>query len=453
MLDYITLSLLSEIVEAAETSYRNNSKKIPIKGIKTDTRTLLPGEIFLALRGQNFDGHGFVDQAIKKDALAVITDQYIHVNTLAEVPQLIVKNTLESYQKIASWWRQQLSIPVIGVTGSVGKTTTKELIAAVLSKQGKVLKTTANYNNEIGVPKTLLEIDSGHKFAVIEMGMRARGEIALLTQVCQPDIAVITNVGTAHIGRLGSESAIAEAKCELLALMPRDSVAILNGDNPLLLKTAKKVWSGRTLTYGLESGDLRGIIEGEDLVVDGMRFPLPLAGRHHASNYLAAIAVGKVLGLDLTFLESGIEVQLPDGRGQRHEVGPDVVLLDETYNAGLESMLAALELLAHSGGKRRVAVLGTMKELGEHSAELHRRVGRKVRELGIDRLLVLVDDRSATQIAVGAANVETRCYSTKEELIAALRKTIAPGDRILFKASHSVGLNEVVSAIHDELNP
>lgn len=184
-------------------------------GITTDTRSLKSGEVFVALRGEKFDGHEFVGTAWEKGAIAAIVDSRFESNSIIQnhqVPLLQVEDTQKAYQKIASWWRNQFSIPVIAVTGSVGKTTTKELIAAVLATQGNVLKTQANYNNEIGVPKTLLELEPEHDYAVIEMAMRAPGEIALLTQVVRPTIAVITNVGTAHIGRLGSEEAIAKAK-------------------------------------------------------------------------------------------------------------------------------------------------------------------------------------------------------------------------------------------------
>ncbi|MGL5509286.1 MAG: UDP-N-acetylmuramoyl-tripeptide--D-alanyl-D-alanine ligase, partial [Microcoleaceae cyanobacterium] len=208
---------------------------IPDSHVSTDTRTLKPGDIFLALRGENFDGHQFLDRAIAQGAkLAIVDRQFQPSGELTSIPILQVENTLTAYQAIAHWWRQQLQIPIIAITGSVGKTTTKELIAAVLGIDGAVLKTQANYNNEIGVPKTILEINPEHKYAVIEMGMRGREEIALLTQIAQPNIGVITNVGTAHIERLGSEQAIAEAKCELLREMPRDSIAILNYDNQRL---------------------------------------------------------------------------------------------------------------------------------------------------------------------------------------------------------------------------
>jgi len=419
-------------------------------GIATDTRTLEGGEVFLALRGDNFDGHQFLAKARDLGAIAAIVDRDWQ-EELPNFPLLRVDDTLKAYQSIARWWRDQFSIPIVAVTGSVGKTTVKELIAAVLSTRGNVLKTQYNYNNEIGVPKTLLELSPSHNFAVIEMGMRGSGEIALLSQIASPTVAVITNVGTAHIGRLGSEDAIAQAKCELLAEMPADSIAILNHDCGRLIATASKVWPGKTLTYGLEGGDFCGeLLNPDTMLVEGVELPLPLPGRHNAVNYLAALAVGKVLGIDWEVLKQGLSVQLPDGRARRYDLPEDIMILDETYNAGLESMLAALRLGADTRGKRRMAVLGTMKELGDRAIEFHRQVGRAARELNLDALFVFADFEEAAAMAAGGEGLpfvqveDIARENSGEDLARHLIEFVTPGDRILFKASHSVELNRVV---------
>ncbi len=447
------INQLREILDCQSVNLPEQKGTEWVRNICTDTRNLQTGDAFLALRGEHFDGHRFAEIAFKKGAVVLIVDTPLTALSVQKIPHLMVSDTLMAYQRLAYWWRNQFTIPIIGITGSVGKTTTKELIAGMLRVYGRVHKTQANYNNEIGVPKTLLELRSEHDYGVIEMAMRGRGEIALLSQMSRPTIGLITNVGTAHIGRLGSREAIAEAKCELLAEMPADSVAILNHDNPLLLETAAKVWQGETITYGLEGGDMTGKIRDfQVLDVEGMQFPIPLSGRHNALNYLAALAVAKVLRLDWSLLLDGITVNLPSGRSQRYDLNSDVVVLDETYNAGLESMLAALQLLKDTEGKRYLAVLGTMKELGEKSAELHEKVGKTVKDLGIDHLLILVDDGEAEAIAEGASGVKTDCFSTHEALLKELLSIVTSGDRILFKASNSVGLNRVVQTFREQWN-
>jgi UDP-N-acetylmuramoyl-tripeptide--D-alanyl-D-alanine ligase len=419
--------------------------------ITTDSRDIQPGDVFVALRGDRFDGHTFVRQAIAQGAIAAVVDQAVDQSTdLDDLPLFVVTNTLTAYQAIARWWRDQFPIPVIGITGSVGKTTTKELIAAVLATQGSVLKTQANNNNEIGVPKTLLELTPDHDFAVIEMGMRAAGEIAELTRIANPTVGVITNVGTAHIGRLGSEQAIADAKCELLAEMGEGAIAVLNHDNARLLETSSHVWNGKRIDYGLEAGSLTGHLsaDGKTLTVNGIDLPVPLTGQHNALNYLAALGVARAIGIDWTgltrALTQGLQVELPKGRAQRIQLPNDIVLLDETYNAGLESMLASLKLLAETPGTRHLAVLGTMKELGDRSPEFHRQVGEMAQTLKLDYLLILADEAESRAMAEGAGAMAVEQCQSHEAVVKRLQAIVAEGDRILFKASRAVGLDRVV---------
>ncbi|MDE5072608.1 MAG: UDP-N-acetylmuramoyl-tripeptide--D-alanyl-D-alanine ligase [Trichodesmium sp. St16_bin4-tuft] len=462
----MTLFQLTEILTTTTLTGFHTPEKTLITSINTDTRNLQPGEGFLALRGNNFDGHNFVDEAIEKGASCVIVEQEYTLNSEIQqlsnnIPILQVENTLKAYQKIARWWRDRFDIPVISVTGSIGKTTTKELIAEVLATQGKVMKTEANYNNEIGVAKTLLRLSDKDNYAVVEMAMRGPGEIAELTHIANPTIGLITNVGTAHIGRLGSVEAIAEAKCELLREMSDSSIAILNYDNQRLIETAAKVWSGETFTYGLEGGNLQGkLIDSQTINVEGVDLPLPLPGSHNASNYLAALAVLKVLhGKNIPAktlfqsLTNNLFVQLPGSRARKYDLENDIVILDESYNAGLESMIAALNLLAETPGKRHIAVLGTMKELGDKSILFHQQVGNIVKNLNIDALFILADFEEAKAMTTGAASLQfikvenITADDAHHNLAKYLQEFLQPGDRVLFKASHSVELNKVVELL------
>ncbi len=449
MLSFFQASL-TDLATELEGSSQQISAGAIVQGITTDSRAVGPGQLFVALRGEKFDGHDYVAAAIAQGAVAAIVDSDFEAGDL---PVIVVADTLKAYQTIGRWWRRKFAIPVIAITGSVGKTTTKELIAALLSRYGNVLKTQANFNNEIGVPKTLLELRSDHDFAVIEMGMRGTGQIAELALIAEPTIGLICTVGTAHIELLGSREAIAQAKCELFAEMPKNSTAIFNADNALLVETANQVWSGNTQSYGFTQGDVRGSVEGGVLTIgdhpNAQRFPLPLPGDHNAINYLGALTVLQTLGLSWEPFWAGIEVELPGGRAKRYELAGDVVLLDETYNAGLESMLAALTLLAQTPGKRRIAVLGTMKELGDFSIEFHERVGDRVDELEFDQLLILAEAAEAEALSHHARSVPSEVFQTHEQVIARLKEILKPGDRVLFKASRSVGLDRVVNGLKE----
>jgi UDP-N-acetylmuramoyl-tripeptide--D-alanyl-D-alanine ligase len=444
----MSLALLKRLAEVTQSSLDfiplANQNKL-VSSITTDTRDLRENALFVALQGERFDGHKFVTAALAQGALAAVVQAD---KRPPDLPCLPVADTLLAYQQLGRWWRTQQRAAIVAVTGSVGKTTTKELIAAALGTQGQVLKTQANYNNEIGVPKTLLQLQPQHDFGVIEMGMRGPGEIALLAKLAVPDIAVITNVGTAHIGRLGSEQAIANAKCELLAELPTHSIAVLNHDNARLMATAPRVWSGRTLTFGLEGGDVQGkLVDAQTLELEGVMLPLPLPGRHNALNFLAAIAVMRALELDWRVLSQGLSIELPSGRAQRIGLPNDILLLDETYNAGFESMTAALHLLAETPGQRHIAVLGTMKELGTQSVALHRQVGEVVMHLKLDRLLILADPDEATALVEGARGVTTDTFTDHDTLANFLKSLLQPGDRVLLKASRSVAMEKVVDQL------
>jgi UDP-N-acetylmuramoyl-tripeptide--D-alanyl-D-alanine ligase len=445
MTDLAALGSLAKVLQAPLDYLPINVQQASVSSITTDTRDLRQGALFVALRGDRFDGHDFLETAVAQGAVAVVVRAD---RVRPDLPCVPVADTLAAYQRLGQWWRTQQRAKIVAITGSVGKTTTKELIAAALGTQGSVLKTQANDNNDIGVPKTLLQLQPHHDFGVIEMGMRGPGEIAVLAQTAQPDIAVITNVGTAHIGRLGSEQAIANAKCELLAELSPQGIAILNHDNDRLMATATTVWPGRTLTFGLEGGDVRGTLRDPDtLDIDGVALPLPLPGRHNALNLLAAVAVMQALDLDWRGLQGGITVDLPKGRARKLDLGQDILLLDETYNAGFEAMTAALHLLAETPGQRHIAVLGTMKELGDQSVALHRRVGEIVRHLQIDHLLTLADPDETNALAEGAQGVPTLTFDDHDSLTTHLKTLLQPGDRVLLKASRSVALDRVVDAL------
>jgi UDP-N-acetylmuramoyl-tripeptide--D-alanyl-D-alanine ligase len=445
----ISLSQLCDVLSAANPNLAEPD--LIVNGIGTDTRKLQLGNLFVALKGENFDGHDFMTVAIAQGAIAAV----VSVKSLANAqtnsfPQILVEDTLVAYQSLAKWWRIQSNIPIIAITGSAGKTTTKELIAAMLAyyTPKNVHKSQENYNNDIGVAQTLLGISrESDDFGVVEMGMRGKGEIARLCQTALPNVGVITNIGTAHIGRLGSQRAIAEAKCELLAEMSKDGIAILNGEDALLLETAKQVWQGKTLTYGINAGDIQGILEENNQIkVNGKTWKLPLNGRHNALNFLAGLAVLKALGLEWDRLPSDISISLPSGRAQIEYLAGDIVILDQTYNASPEATIAALTLLSETPAKRRWAVLGANRELGEHSQDLHFQIGKCVKELGIDFLLVLEDSETQAIIA-GASSVNVQTGKDHQAIAQILIEQVCPGDCLLFKASHSVGMEKALSLL------
>jgi UDP-N-acetylmuramoyl-tripeptide--D-alanyl-D-alanine ligase len=320
------------------------------------------------------------------------------------------------------------------------------MLAAALSRYGTVLKSEANHNNDIGVAQTLLQMRPEHQFVVLEMAMRGPGEIRRLAQMAQPTHALITHIGTAHIGRLGSRAAIAAAKCELLQELGQ-GVALLNGEDPLLLSTAASLWSGQTLTYGLDRGDLRGEWDpqAQTVTVEGLTLPVPLPGRHHALNWMGVLAALCSLGLDWERLREPIALPTPlEGRNRHLKLAGDVEIWDETYNASPEAMIAALHLLAQTPGKRRWAILGPMRELGEHAPQLYAEVGRAAAPLGLDRVLLLDPEGEMQPLLDQKPAAQTERCEEVSELLEILLHHVQAGDRLLFKAARAVELERVL---------
>jgi len=426
----------------------------------TDSRRLNAGQLYLPLVGERFDGHTFLVAALDAGASGLLAQAdrlspgaahaLLANATRAAVPLWWVPDTLQAYQDLAGLWRQQLEAPVVAVTGSAGKTTTRELIRAALAPLGSVWASSGNENNDIGVPLTLLGASPGQVAVVVEMGMRGLGEIERLSRCARPDVAVITNIGTAHIGRLGSRGAIATAKCEITTGLSADGVVVIPAGDPLLDQALARVWQGRVVRVALDGdgfeaqADRVGRLDalGETLEFAGVTLPVPLEGAHHARNLLLALAVAEELGLDPARWQP-LEVALPGGRSRRLEIG-GVRVLDETYNASPEAVLASLDLLGRQPG-RRIAVLGTMLELGDQSLPLHRQVAERARQLNLDGLLI-VDGGAEGEAMLAAASGLPRleCVTSPEAAAAPLAEWLEPGDVLLLKGSRGVALERLI---------
>ena len=415
--------------------------------ICTDSRSLQPGDFFVPLVGESFDGHRFLAQLPALGAQAAVVGQSWSNPVPSDLLHWRVDDTLQAYQQLALLHRRALGQPVVAVTGSAGKTTTRELIRAALAPLGPVHCSEGNNNNDIGVPLTVLSADTHHRALVIEMGMRGPGEIERLSRCTEPDVAVITNIGTAHIGRLGSREAIAAAKCEIVAALKADGVVVIPAGDALLETALSKVWSGRVLRVRLAddapvAADCIGAVDAGQLEVGGHRLPLPLEGRHNARNCLLALAVADQLGVSSASLNA-MEVSVPGGRNRRLVQG-GLTLLDETYNASPEAVMAALALLSSQPG-RRFAVLGTMLELGAESLQLHCAVATQAAALKLDGLVVVDGGEEGRAMANAAAALpRISVVSSPEDAAEPLRKWLRSGDVVLLKASRGVALEKLI---------
>jgi len=437
---------VSEIGAVVGVSVKNDTR---ITGWSVDSRTIAPGDLFFALRGPNNDGNTYVQEVLRKGAAAAIA------NEPAQGSILVVADTLVALQSVASWARDQWGGDVVGVTGSAGKTSTKDVIAAMLASAMPTGKTIGNLNNHVGVPLSILRLARGARVAVLEMGMNHGGEIRDLCAIARPRIGVVTNVGRAHVENFDSIEGVAAAKRELIDSLPADGIAVLNADDPLVIKF-RGAHPGKTITFGLGPGaDFRA--ERVEILSEGLRFRCcgvdfesSLLGRHNVLNILAGLAVASVFRIALARLTSVVkELKAPSMRGERilHD---GILILNDCYNSNPDAARVMLDVLRETPAKRRIAVLGEMLELGRWSESLHRDVGRYAAGSGID---VLVGIRGAANFLVDAAMEAGQAvdaaffFPEAAEAGDYLRRVARPGDVILMKGSRGTHVERALEKL------
>jgi UDP-N-acetylmuramoyl-tripeptide--D-alanyl-D-alanine ligase len=443
------------------------------RAVVIDSREVTPGSLFFALPGTTMDGHAFIAQAAAQGAAgAVVREEWLAAQSAAgespPLPVIAVPETLRALQSLASWWRSLYPVPLVGVTGSVGKTSTKELIATVLARRYRVLRNPGNLNAVTGLPLALLGLTPDVQVAVVEMGLYDAGDIARMVEIAQPTIGVVTNVGVSHAERLGSQEALIANKGDLVAGLPRDGDAILNGDDAHVRGMRART-DARITTYGLgPENDVRASdVESEGLsgiafrlMLPGqrpVRVRLPLLGRHSVHTALAATAVARACGLALDEILSGLQGEQIQLRLYTVPGPNGATLIDDTYNSSPQSALAALNLLAELDAPRRVAVLADMLELGVYEAEGHTLVGRRAAEV-VDRLYTVGGrSRATAEAAVMAGMRRDAVIAVPEEgkltLAETLRADLRPGDIVLIKGSRGLHMEELVDALRIAIAP
>lgn len=459
-----------EIIEAIKGKLAFGKPEETFSGVSTDTRSIKPGELFIALIGENFDGHNFIETALQKGACGAIVSgqwsvaggqQKIHTGFIIEVD-----DTLKALGDIARLWREKHPIPVVAITGSNGKTTTKEMVAMILSQKFRVLKTEGNLNNLIGLPLTVLNIDDSHDVAVLELGMNSFGEIARLSEICKPDIALITNVGSGHLEGLGSIEGVAKAKGEILEGLKAGGTFVVNNDDPYIREIAKG-WKGELLSFGIDSADAdvktlltdysccygSGVAISMHLKEKPLSAKLMGLGLHNIYNATAAAAVGLAAGISTEEIKKGLEGWRPfKGRFELHRLDCGVNLIDDTYNANPNSVAMALKTLADvKGAGRGIAVLGDMLELGVYACEAHYEIGKKAAATGVD-FLFLMGPLSSIHTSRGARDGgmdegQIVICSDYKDVPGRVNTILTGGDWVLVKGSRGMAMEKVVEEI------
>lgn len=439
-----------------------------ISGVVLDSRLIQKDNLFIAAKGERVDGHSYIENAYRSGALAVICEQ---APQAPSGPYILVENSLTALKAIAKWYRAQLNIKVVGITGSVGKTSTKEFISSVLSQKYKVLKTEGNYNNEIGLPLTILKINELHEVAVIEMGISDFGEMHRLSDIARPDICVITNIGQCHLENLGSRQGILKAKSEIFDFLDKNGSICLNGDDDMLatinnIKGIKPVRFGINKTNEYLGNDVyatgigtKGLFGSTcSIHINNKTIPveIPLPGEHMVLNALAAAAAGTILHVDSVGIAEGIKAVRPLNGRSNIIRGEQWTIIDDCYNANPVSMKAAIDMLAMAN-TRRVAILGDMFELGEKENALHEDVGAYAAKADIDMLICIGKlsyalykgaDKAVKEQSGNAKKLVY--YETREAFLNEYTTLINKGDTILVKASHGMGFDKIVKELLDQ---
>jgi UDP-N-acetylmuramoyl-tripeptide--D-alanyl-D-alanine ligase len=450
---------IKEVIYATQGKYPGNQFDISINGVSTDSRTTKEQDLFVPLTGPNFDGHDFIKQALEKGAAATLCDKSkkAKVDGLPYENIIFVDNTQSALLDLAAYYRRLFDIPFVAVTGSVGKTTTKEMIAEILKTRFTVLKTPGNLNNEIGLPHTLFQLDEGYQVGVVELGMSGFGEILRLANVVMPKVAVITNIGITHIEKLGSKKNIARAKMEILEPLDKSNLAILNADNHELWDI-KNTIVPKTVFFGQEHGDIRAKniksdgVNGLEFDIYGCygetTFEVSLPGIHNVNNALAAIAVGFEMGFTKEEIQRGLlNLELPEMRLQFKESFFGAEIIDDAYNASPDSMKAALDLLSQRGrDKKRAVILGDMLELGELSEIAHRDIGKYAAERA-DVFIAVGSFAQSFKAGALEGNLDSGCihtFSTVKEAAKGVKNIVEDCDIILVKASRGMKMEQII---------
>jgi len=464
---------LNDIVKICDGRLVFGDGEIVCENFSKDTRTIGEGDIYVGIKGESFDGNALYEEAFEKGAKVCIL-QGVEVSEsvrlkFSDRAVVIVDDSIKALQEIAAYKRSLYDIPVVAVTGSVGKTSTKDIIASVVSMGYKVLKTQGNLNNHIGLPLTILGLKD-HEALIVEMGMNNLGEISVLSKIAKPNVAVITNVGTSHIGNLGSRENILKAKLEILDGLKNDGVLIINNDNDMLNKWYSNCCDGingficengknvRVYTYGIESesnvmaSNIESNENSSEFDVKGESFSekimVPVGGNHFVYNALSAILVGKCLNIPILKIKEGIKsFELTKSRMEIVKLEDDINIVNDCYNANYDSMKAAIEYIAKTSANRKVAVLGDMLELGEFSEDLHIKVGKEIIKNNINILVTVGTMGKVISETAKESGVEIYHCNNNEEAVKVVKTIMQKGDIILVKASNGMKFKEIVEGL------